>query len=291
MERRTFLALLSAPFFMQPSLRRSRKKNTDPQATSRYIVSQAVRRAKAERWDAQPIGQLMGNIGQLLLGTPYVGGTLEGDGPEVCRLDLTGLDCVTYFENVLCLARVIKKRKPSFEALLDEITYTRYRGGVLDGYTSRLHYTADWIDDNIRKRVISDITPQLNPDPFPLDVHFMSSNPRFYKPLKDNPDLVASMAQIEQRINATSRTYVPKARIAEIESMLQTGDIVAITTSKKGLDYAHTGMVLVDEQGARHFMHASQQKKVVRIEPSLHSYVNDVRTHTGISVLRPLDVA
>lgn len=275
---------------MQPSLRRSRKKNTDPQATSRYIVSQAVRRAKTEGWDALPIGPLMGNIGQLLLGTPYVGGTLEGDGPEICRLDLTGLDCVTYFENVLCLARVIKKRKATFEALLDEITYTRYRGGSLDGYASRLHYTAEWIDDNIRKRVVSDVTPQLSPEPFPLDVHFMSSNPRLYKPLKDNPELVATMAQIEQRINATSRTYVPKARIAEIESLLQTGDIVAITTSKKGLDYAHTGMVLVDEQGGRKFMHASQQKKVVRIESSLHAYVNDVRTHTGISVLRPLEL-
>ena len=290
MERRTFFGLLLAPFFLQPSLRRSRKKNTDPQATTRYIVNQAVRQAKADGWDALSMGDLMGKLGQLFLGTPYVGGTLEGDGPELCRLDLTGLDCVTYFENVLCLARVIKKRHASMENLLSEITYTRYRGGALDGYTSRLHYTADWIDDNVRKRVVMDVTPQLNPDPFPLDVHFMSANPRFYKPLKDDPSMVEAMAAIERRINAQSRTYVPKARIAEIESRLQTGDIIAITTSKKGLDYAHTGMIMVDDQGTRRFMHASAQKKKVLIDEPISDYVQSVRTHTGISVLRPLEI-
>jgi hypothetical protein len=291
MERRTFLGLLLTPLLLQPSLRRSRKKNTDPQATSRYIVSQAIRQAKAEGWDALPIGELMGKLGQLFLGVPYVGGTLEADGPETCRLDLTGLDCVTYFENVLCLARVIKKRRPTFEALIDEITFTRYRGGTLNGYTSRLHYTADWIQDNIAKGVVLDVTPQLQADPFPLDVHFMSANPRFYKPLKQDPALVQEMAAIEARINVTSRTYVPKARIADVASQLQTGDIIAITTSKEGLDYAHTGMILVTPDGVRHFMHASAQKKKVLIDQSIDAYVNSVRTHTGISVVRPLSIS
>ncbi|UCC41535.1 MAG: DUF1460 domain-containing protein, partial [Candidatus Aminicenantes bacterium] len=73
----------------------------------------------------------MGNIGKLLIGTKYVGGTLEGEGPEICRIDLTGLDCVTFFENVLCIARIIKKRKTTFDDFKAEVTYTRYRGGML----------------------------------------------------------------------------------------------------------------------------------------------------------------
>jgi hypothetical protein len=154
-----------------------------------------------------------------------------------------------------------------------------------------LHYTADWIQDNIAKGVVRDVTPQLQADPFPLDVHFMSSNPRFYKPLTQDPALVQEMAAIEARINVTSRTYVPKARIADVASQLQTGDIIAITTSKEGLDYAHTGMILVTPDGVRHFMHASAQKKKVLIDQSIDAYVNSVRTHTGISVVRPLSIS
>lgn len=290
MERRRFLTLLAAPLLVQPSLRRSRRKNTDTQATTRYIFTQAVRRARTEGWDALPIGVLMGKLGQLFIGTPYVGGTLEGDGPEVCRIDFTGLDCVTYFESVLGMARVIKKRKGSFEDLQREVTFTRYRKGSLDGYTSRLHYTADWIDDNIRKHVVTDITPSLHADPFPLSVSFMSENPRFYPPLKQDPSLVDRMAAIERAVNATSRWYVPKERISAIESQLQTGDIVAITTSKSGLDYAHTGLVFVTDDGVRHLMHASSQQKKVVLDAAVHDYVDGVRSHTGITVVRPNEV-
>lgn len=291
MKRRSFLTLFAAPVMLQPSLRRSRRKNTDTQATSRYIVAQAVRRARTEGWDALPIGELMGKLGQLFIGTPYVGGTLDGDGPEICRIDVTGLDCVTYFENVLGMARVIKKRKSSFEDLQKEITFTRYRQGMLNGYASRLHYTAEWIEDNVKKGVVTDITNTLHADPFPVQVSFMSENPRFYRPLREDPTMVERMASIERSINATSRWYVPKDRIADIEQQLQTGDIIAITTSKAGLDYAHTGLVFVTDDGVRHLMHASSQQKKVVLDVAVHAYVQGVRTHTGISVVRPTEVS
>lgn len=291
MERRSFLALIAAPVLLQPSLRRSRRKNTDTQATTRYIFAQAVRRARTEGWDALPIGDLMGKLGQLFIGTPYVGGTLDGDGPEVCRIDFTGLDCVTYFENVLGMARVIKKRKTSFDDLQKEITFTRYRQGTLNGYVSRLHYTAEWIEDNVKKGVVTDVTTTLQADPFPLNVSFMSENPRFYRPLRELPALVQEMASVERSINSTSRWYVPRDRIAGVEQLLRTGDIVAITTSKSGIDYAHTGLVFVTEDGVRHLMHASSQQKKVVLDGAVHEYVQGVRTHTGISVVRPIEVA
>ncbi|NQW30474.1 MAG: DUF1460 domain-containing protein [Ignavibacteria bacterium] len=289
MDRRNFIGLLAAPLFLQ-QLKRSRKKNTDKQATTKFIYSQAMKRAHNEHWEKLPIGELMGNLGMLLLGTPYVGGTLEGDGPEVCRIDLTGLDCVTYFENVLCMARVAKKHKHTIQDFYNEVIFTRYRQGEIAGYTSRLHYTSDWISDNEAKHVVTDITPQLGGIPFPNRVSFMSANPKYYAPLVSDPALVNEIISIEQRLNSTPRTYIPKDKIADCEGALQTGDIIAIATSKAGLDYAHTGIIYKSNDGIAHLLHASLTKKKVILDVSISDYVKGVKSHTGITVVRPAEV-
>jgi len=232
----------------------------------------------------------MGHIAELFVGTPYVGGTLEGDGPEVCRIDLTGLDCVTLFENVLNISRVIKHGKSSWEDLVKEVSFTRYRRGLLKDYTSRLHYTADWIDDNVYKKVVTDITRDLGGDIYPINVHFMSENPKYYRPLTEDSSMVVRISEIEESLASTSRHLVPKDRIAEIEHLLETGDIVAIATSKEGLDYAHTGLI-IRAGGQARLMHASSQKKKVILDGRVSEYVAGVRTHIGISVVRPVAVA
>ena len=288
MQRRSFLALVAAPFFLQ-NLKRSRRKNSDPLATSRYIYSQSVRRSHIDGWDKLPIGSLMGHIGELFIGTPYVGGTLEGHGPETCRIDLTGLDCVTFFENVLCISRVVKKKKMSWEDLVKEITFTRYRSGALGDYTTRLHYTSEWIEDNVTKKIVKDETKDAGGELFPIHVNFMSQNPQYYRPLTEDSSLISRVAATERLLATTARYLIPKDRIAEIEHLLRTGDIVAIATSKAGLDYAHTGMIVKEGDNAR-LMHASSQKKKVILDVRISEYVNSVKSHTGISVLRPLEV-
>ncbi|MDZ4745139.1 MAG: DUF1460 domain-containing protein [bacterium] len=292
MNRRNFLALIAAaPFAVQlqaQSLRRTRKKNTDTVATTKYIFAQAMRRAAKNNWHRKPIGELMGDLAFLLQGTPYVGGTLEGE-PEMCRIDLTGLDCVTLFESVLGMARIVKRKEYTFDALINEITLTRYRQGILDGYPSRLHYTSDWIDDNVAKGVVQDITRDLGGVIFPIKINFMSTHPQYYKPLKEDTAARAKIAEIESEVNARMRYYIPKDRIETIESMLATGDIIAISTSKDGLDYSHTGLIFRDIDGNARFLHASSQKKKVVLDVRVGEYVNSVKSNTGITVVRPLE--
>lgn len=279
--------LLATPVLAQ-NLRKSRSRNSDPAATSSYIYSQTMRRIAAEKWNRLPIGDLMGNIGTLLLGTPYVGGTLEGAGPEICRADLTGLDCVTFFENVLAMARCSKLGTPSWNAFIKQITRTRYRDGQLDGYTSRLHYTAEWIENNVAKGVVRDVTPDLGGDVFPIRVSFMSEHPQYYPPLKADTSLVGTIASIERRLATTTRYIVPREKIADIEPLLKTGDIVAIATSKAGLDYAHTGLIVREGSVAR-LMHASVTKKKVILDVRLSDYIASVKSHIGVSILRPIE--
>lgn len=281
MNRRTFLGLTGAAVMLpwQPVFAQS----TTPQ---RFRLM--VAKAQEEGWADLPVGDLMAAFAEQFVGTRYVGGTLEQPGPEQCRIDLTGLDCVTFVENILAMARMMKLGGASLEEMEEEVTYTRYRGGILDGYASRLHYTAEWIADNVSKGVVRDITPELGGEPLTIDVHFMSEHASAYPALKTDPSLVPAIAAIERSIRRIPRTYIPTGRIAEIEGRLRTGDIVAIATSKKGLDYAHMGMVLRNEDGCV-LVHASSSQKKVVVDGRVSEVIAALRSHTGISVMRPLE--
>src|SRR5687767_220320 len=52
----------------------------EKQEASQKIFQKIVQKAKAENWTQLPIGQMMANIGLMLQGTDYVGGTLDGEG-------------------------------------------------------------------------------------------------------------------------------------------------------------------------------------------------------------------
>jgi hypothetical protein len=238
-------------------------------------------------WRALPLGKLIAKVGLELVDAPYVGGTLDGSGRERCTVDMLRLDCVTLFEVSLNMGRIMKQGKDSLQDLIDAVTFTRYRDGVLSDYTSRLHYTSDWIENNIQKGTVVDITLQLGGKPFPLALGFMSQNPKYYPALVENPQYVPVMQTIEQRVNMTSRTIIRKEDIASIEDKLQDGDIIAIATSKKGLDYSHTGLIVREGNKAR-FLHASSVKKKVMLDGPISEYVNRAESNLGITVLRPL---
>ncbi len=257
---------------------------------TREIFFRIIQRTLKEEWASLPINECMGKIATLFIGTDYVGGTLEGKGPEICRVDLTGLDCVTFFENVLCLARILKKKNTSFGDFLEELTFTRYRKGILTDYTSRLHYTSDWIQDNEEKRVVKNVTKELGGEELSVRVSFMSENPGYYPALREFPEFIETITEIEKEINKRKHWYLPRKKIKSVHKRLQTGDIIAVTTSKEGLDYSHTGLVFRDEKNKIRFLHASSAKKKVLLDVQLHKYIKSVNTHTGITVARPLEL-
>jgi hypothetical protein len=232
-----------------------------PPATAVFIgqavFDRLVAQAAAEGWHQLPLGTLMGRIAVQLLGTPYVAHTLElDDTAEPCVVNLEGLDCVTFFENTLNLARVLRAEgPPTPAALLQAVQRSRYRGGVQDGYVSRLHYTTDWIWDNARRGLVKDLAPELpGAAPFAQQVGFMSAHPEAYRQLHAHPEWALQIRACEQEINARYKMFVPLAQVAAIEPLLQTGDIIGVATNTPGIDIAHTGLCFKDEQGVAHFI-------------------------------------
>ena len=258
------------------------------------VFMRIVNKASAEHWRRLPIGQLIGKIALELKGTPYVGFTLEvSKDREYCVVNLTGLDCVTFFEDSLCIARMLKRGKSSPADLVAEVRTTRYRGGKMGDFTTRLHYTTDWLVDNQAKGVIKILTPSLpGAQPFTQKVGIMSQHPENYRQLVAHPEYIPQIRAIEDRINARSLTYLPMDKLAAAEHLLQTGDIVGVATTEQGIDIAHTGLCIKDEQGVVHFMDASSSRRSMKVtlEPEISTCLNWSRQLTGVMIARPLEV-
>ncbi|HET7152980.1 MAG TPA: N-acetylmuramoyl-L-alanine amidase-like domain-containing protein [Candidatus Kapabacteria bacterium] len=257
--------------------------NTDQDIFNKII-------AKADHLAALPIGEAMVEIGKTFLGTSYVGNTLDQNTEEQCVVTFTGLDCVTFFEVSLDMARIIKQKKNTYQDLIDAVTYTRYREGKLTDFTSRLHYTSDWIHDNVKKKTVESLTRELGGVPFDKKIDFMSTHPQSYRQLREHPEYVPVIKKFEEEISRRATYYIPKKDIHSIESKLHSGDILAFTTSVPGLDCSHTGMVL-REDGKSKLLHASSAKqKVVISDGTISEYLEGITKDTGMMVVRPREV-
>jgi hypothetical protein len=229
---------------------------------------------------------LMDETAKFFLGVPYVGKTLEYE-PERLIVNLREMDCMTFVENVLALAEASASGTPSWQTYLEKLQQIRYRDGKIEDYTSRLHYTSDWIYENEKKGLIADITKEIGGVPLAMDVSFVSTHPESYMQLQSHPEYIAVMAKKEKEINSRQYYYIPKEEIDKREAQIRTGDIVCFVTSIKGLDISHVG--IVHKEGDKMtFIHASSGKKRVIInEESLQDYVLEIKKSKGIMVLRP----
>lgn len=280
--RRDFIKI-TIPIFFLPS-----KKFFSFAMSENEIYTMIIKKSQREHWSTLPIGELIGKIGIELIDLPYIEHTLEVGPEEKCIVTFNGFDCVTFFEVTLCLARIIKKGLSSFEDLVNEVTYTRYRNGKIVDYASRLHYTSDWVYDNIQKKVVRDKTKDLNGKEIRFNVFFMSQNPSSYSGLKNSPEQVKKIVEIERKINKRKYYFTPKEIIPNIEKNLKTGDIIAIVTQKKGLDYGHIGLIYREMDKAR-FLHASLKKKKVLLDNTISNYLFSNKDSIGITILEALE--
>ena len=261
------------------------------------IFETKVSWALGQGLDTLSVGRVMAKIGRSFVGTAYVPGTLEVEGPESLVINFRGLDCVTFVENVFAMSRFVraagartllrdrKSAEDFYESLLSE---HRYRNGQVKGYPSRLHYFSDWVGDNHRRGLVHAISTELQGIIDSEAIDFMSTHPDAYAQLVDTSN-VSLIKETEERLSRAGRVYIPEDRIHEVVRDIHDGDIIAATSTLAGLDVAHTGLALwIDE--TLHLLHAPLVGEAVQIsETSLAERINTIEGQDGIIIARPQD--
>jgi hypothetical protein len=252
------------------------------------IFEGVMARAAAERLDTLPIGEIVVRVARPFVGEPYTPQTLELPGPERVVVNLREFDCVTYVESVLALARLIRERRSSFQDYVAELRRIRYRDGRLAGYPSRLHYFSEWIADNERRGLVRNITSELGGRPLTEPVNFMSRNAEAYPKLVEAPEYVEEIRRVEERLSALPRHSIPEREIAAVAPRIRNGDVIATTSTVRGLDIAHTGFAIWLD-GRLHLMHAPLVGRSLEIsERPLADRILRIPAQDGLMVARPL---
>lgn len=224
------------------------------------------------------------------LGVPYVAGTLDENEKECLTVHLDKVDCTTYVELVMALVVADKQSSRSYQSFKNALLKIRYRDGVLQGYSSRLHYFSDWIWNNEKKGLVKECTSDLEYCiKHVLYLNFMSAHVDAYPQLKADSSLVEEIKLFEAQWQGVEVYYIPKRFLASSNIGIKDGDILAITTSIQGLDVVHVGFACWKE-GRLHMLHASSNAgKVIEEPKSLYEYSYKKKAHTGVRAIRVID--
>lgn len=228
-----------------------------PARTKETRIAALIDKARGDTF----IGARIGVISQALLGSRYIDYPLIG-GPRkaeqfVLRDD--GFDCVTFCETVLAAARSFTVA--DFQPQLRKI---RYRDGEI-AWPARNHYFADWSLNNIANGICRAV---VLPDTTSVEktVSYMHGLP-------------------VERVGLAS---TPIASVLANAERLATGDVVGFLSRRPGIDYFHTGFIVLGKDGELTLRHAAKSKGRV-LDQTLAAFVaeNGVR---HVSLLRPQEM-
>ena len=225
------------------------------------------------------------NIAKSLLDKPYVAGTLDQNAKESLVINLQEFDCSTFVEN--CLALALTKDK-AFNTFKNNLQKLRYRNGVIENYSSRLHYFSEWLLQNTKKGIIKDVGLLCGGKPYVKTIDFMTTHQQKY-PALENYRVLEAVRMAEIQLSKNKFSHIPKADLKKLEKNIKDGDIISITTSIKGLDVSHEGFAIF-VNGRLHLLHASSElKKVVISDIPLAEYLAKHSSQTGIMVASIVD--
>lgn len=227
-----------------------------------------------------------------LRGLPYMGKTLERNKEERLVINLRQMDCTTYVETVLALTMCAKKGYTTFDQFVRNLRMVRYEDGEVT-YPKRMHYFTHWINENIKKNIVAPI-----PEPQELftatqtvKAYYMTTHAHRYPMMAKNKWMTREIRQMEQRITGKQYAYIPKSRLNDSATLRQTikdGDIIAILTSRAGLDTSHIGIAVWHSDGLHMLNASSVHQKVVEEPMLLKQYMMRHPSQIGIRVVRPL---
>jgi hypothetical protein len=269
--------------------------NTVFQGEARFHA--IVAKAERENWRRLPLGERTVLVARALVGVPYVNYTLEvHDRIESPVVNLTGMDCWTYYENALAIARMLRYKPAPYKPqdMLHMVEIERYRNGVCTGsYLSRMHHLEEVFYDNQRRGYATNITPRL-PGAVRLrrEIHEMTVQWKSYRYLRSNTALIEPMCRIEAQVSKLPVYHIPKSKVRAVESQLQNGDICAITTTWHSGYTSHVGLIIKINNRA-YLAHATSDRakgRMTLIDKPITDYLNGSSKHAGIIICRPNDV-
>ncbi|MDE7412797.1 MAG: DUF1460 domain-containing protein [Muribaculaceae bacterium] len=236
----------------------------------------------------RPLNEIVVAAAGLLEGRPYIGKTLEGDTEELV-INVDGLDCVTFVENCFALAKATASGSSTWHDVARNLENLRYRDGVRKDFSSRLHYTTDWIADNIKRGNLREVTTSIPGYKTILKtLDFMTTHRDLYPAMGDE-EIYRKCKENEHSLRSVQIPYVSRydSDNPEVAEVLEDGDMISFVSNVDGLDSSHVALIRIID-GQPYMIHASTKKGKVVFEttPLYRYFKKSNRSAPGFRVVR-----
>ncbi|WP_342118591.1 N-acetylmuramoyl-L-alanine amidase-like domain-containing protein [Pseudoduganella sp. OTU4001] len=177
---------------------------------------------------------------------------------------LTASDCLVFAEHTYAMAL-----SASWEEFFWTLQRIRYKDGVI-GVASRNHYMeVDWNINN--QWLLADASAQPGAPSYAMRI--------------DRAQFLKTQHRVQRDIPVqdTVQAYLPVERAQQEFATLGEGDMVEVVSVRKGQHMVtHVGLVVLDAQGGRRFLHSSEP--AVREEP-LETFIarTQARPNNGLA--------
>jgi hypothetical protein len=181
------------------------------------------------------VSERMDFVSRALLGTRYQADTLIGGPQQPERLVVRddAFDCVTFCEFVLAVA--LARSYPEFETTLRAV---RYANGEVQWH-ERNHYFAEWCRSAVAKGICARV------------------------PIGDGIAIARTVNWSNLGRREVSIDAVAPATVLAHGELLTNGDIIGFVSRRRNLDFFHTGLVIIGEDGTLILRHASETRRRV----------------------------
>ncbi len=227
-------------------------------------------------------------LAEQFTGKKYTAHTLEGD-KEVLTINIDELDCTTFVETVMALSFTLAEDREGWQDYIYNLRLLRYRGGEVNGYSSRLHYICDWAMDNIHRGNFVDATRDMSKCRYMVrSIDFMSGHRDSYEALKDSVEF-ERIKNVENGYRNHRFPYIKSSDVGskEMTGKIREGDILAFVSNLKDLDVTHMGVAAKAADGKLYVLHASSSAgKVEMSELPLPDFLKRNRQWIGVRIFR-----
>jgi len=217
---------------------------------------------------------LAARIAEKMLGIPYESGLLDVY-PEKLRVYLDKTDNLHFVENCLAIALTAKctpaseqdvfsHESHSFDTLCNNIRLLRYRNGTITKFSDRLFYFSEWSEQAKSLGVITEISEWYG-HKYNQSFSYLSEHLMYLPQIGHEPKALDETKEIEKKLAEKNPFYVisPDKMDSVFYDCLQTGDIVAFVSDRRGEDVSKVGFISRNETSINFIDASYKDKKVV----------------------------
>lgn len=217
------------------------------------------------------VSELVASIAEQLLGIPYEAGLLDVY-PEKLRVYLDKTDNLHFIETCLSMALTVNGKQEETDipisdiyiSLCDNIRSLRYRDGVISKFSDRIFYFTEWAEQAQTKGLLQEYSDQFGHE-YEQSFSYLSDHLMYLPQIGREPKAREETLEIERLLSQKNPYFAisPNEMNPEFFNNLQTGDIVALVSDRKGEDVSRAGIIMKTDESIQFITASYKEKKVI----------------------------